>query len=126
VLVVDHLCKYLLLLRACRKFGSAPAAPRCPGFAPESFSHVLLDAPCTALGLKPKLAQPLSLLELLEAAAYQRQLLAAAVRLVKPGGYLVYSTCSISPGVFGVERRATAEKSWGCAGLLPVLLACYV
>jgi 16S rRNA C967 or C1407 C5-methylase (RsmB/RsmF family) len=59
---------------------------------------VLLDAPCTALGIRPRLQQTLTLQELLEAAAYQRQLLAAAVRLLQPGGYLVYSTCSISPG----------------------------
>jgi len=72
--------------------------PKCPGFAPESFSHVLLDAPCTALGVRPRLQQPLNLQQLLEAAAYQQKLLAAAVRLVAPGGYLVYSTCSISPG----------------------------
>jgi 16S rRNA C967 or C1407 C5-methylase (RsmB/RsmF family) len=85
----------------CRKHGAAPSVPKTQGFVPESFSHVLLDAPCTALGIRPRLQQTLTLKELLETAAYQRQLLAAAVRLVQPGGYLVYSTCSISPGESG-------------------------
>lgn len=75
---------------------------------------MLLDAPCTALGLRPKLAQPLTLPELLEAAAYQRQLLAAAVRLVKPGGYLVYSTCSVSPGEEGLSAALTQGLETTC------------
>ena len=36
--------------------------------------------------------------ELRGTAAYQRRLLDAAVQLVKPGGTLVFSTCSINPG----------------------------
>jgi hypothetical protein len=102
-----------------RRHSSAPAAPRCPGFAPESFTHVLLDAPCTALGLRPKLQQPLTLTQLLEAAAYQRQLLAAAVHLVRPGGYLVFSTCSISPGAGGTACLAVLQIGVGvrlCVG----------
>jgi hypothetical protein len=41
------------------------------------------------------------------ACALQRALLAAAVQLVKPGGVLVYSTCTISPGT----RRETVHHS---------------
>lgn len=101
--------------------------PKLAGFAPESFSHVLLDAPCTALGLRPKLQQPLTLRELLDTAAYQRQLLAAAVRLVKPGGFLVYSTCSVSPGERwgGGLERLTGQKEFGAVspgGMLNVCL----
>lgn len=75
---------------------------------------MLLDAPCTALGLRPKLQQPLSLPDLLDAAVYQRQLLAAAVQLVQPGGFLVYSTCSISPGESW--RRQGGWKAGGKGG----------
>lgn len=82
---------------------------------------MLLDAPCTALGLRPKLQQSLSLPQLLEAAAYQRQLLAAAVRLVEPGGYLVYSTCSVGPGEGGwISVNCHSGKSLGlskCGGV---------
>jgi hypothetical protein len=95
-----------LLYRACG-LGAAPgaaAAAAVRGFPPASFDCVLLDAPCTALGLRPRLQQALTLPQLLEAAAYQRKLLAAAVQLVRKGGSLVYSTCSISPGVLSLLR----------------------
>ena len=36
--------------------------------------------------------------ELEQTAVYQRRILAAAVQLVRPGGALVFSTCSINPG----------------------------
>lgn len=32
-------------------------APKCSGFPPASFDAVLLDAPCSALGLRPRLVQ---------------------------------------------------------------------
>lgn len=39
-----------------------------------------------------------TLRELEQTAIYQRRILAAAVQLVRPGGALVFSTCSINPG----------------------------
>ena len=66
------LCETLtasLLPCNCRLYGLGPA--KCPGFAPESFDAVLLDAPCTALGLRPRLLQQQQLSLLLETAAYQ-------------------------------------------------------
>jgi len=66
-------------------------------FAPASFSHILLDAPCSAMGLRPRLAQPHTLASLRRAAHYQRRLLRQAVRLLAPGGALVFSTCTVSP-----------------------------
>ena len=33
-----------------------------------------------------------------QTAAYQRKLLQVAVQLLKPGGHLVFSTCTINPG----------------------------
>lgn len=66
---------------------------------PESFDAVLLDAPCSALGLRPRLLMGWGLPALTALAAYQRALLHSAVHLLKPGGSLVYCTCSINPGV---------------------------
>jgi len=68
------------------------------GLFPESFDHVLLDAPCSGLGLRPRLQQGATLEGLRECGAYQRVLISAAVPLLKPGGSLVYSTCTINPG----------------------------
>lgn len=64
------------------------------------FDAVLLDAPCTATGTirrhpdVPHLKQPR---DVPSAAALQGRLLAQAAALLKPGGRLVFSTCSLQP-----------------------------
>ena len=72
--------------------------PTCQGFNENTFDGVLLDPPCSALGLRPRLDFPHSVEELHRTAQYQRRLLDTAVKLVAPGGTLVYSTCTIHPG----------------------------
>ena len=62
--------------------------------------RVLVDAPCTGFGTlrrNPDLKwrQPES--SVAELAAKQAAILAAASTLVKPGGRLVYATCSVLP-----------------------------
>jgi 16S rRNA (cytosine967-C5)-methyltransferase len=62
--------------------------------------RVLLDAPCSGLGVLAKRADlrwrrtPEEIDELTD---LQDELLDAAARLVRPGGLLVYSTCTIEP-----------------------------
>ncbi|KAK8588594.1 hypothetical protein V6N13_087504 [Hibiscus sabdariffa] len=69
------------------------------GFLPDSFDRVLLDAPCSALGLRPRLFAGEETIETLRNhAKYQRRMFDQAVQLVRPGGVLVYSTCTINPG----------------------------
>mmetsp|Transcript_32899 Transcript_32899/g.42048 ORF Transcript_32899/g.42048 Transcript_32899/m.42048 type:complete len:480 (+) Transcript_32899:151-1590(+) len=68
-----------------------------PAFFPETFDHVVLDPPCSALGLRPKLRCDLKMKELQSHVNLQRQLFWGAVHLLKPGGTLVYSTCTINP-----------------------------
>ena len=63
----------------------------------EAFDRVLLDAPCSALGLRPRLAVLATLRELEQAAAYQRMLLREAAHVLAVGGELVYSTCTLNP-----------------------------
>eukprot|EP00198_Chlamydomonas_reinhardtii_P007955 XP_001697292.1 predicted protein [Chlamydomonas reinhardtii] len=58
---------------------------------------VLLDPPCSALGLRPRLMHSWSLAQLRALAAYQRSLLVTAVAALAPGGTLLYCTCTISP-----------------------------
>lgn len=67
------------------------------GFYPETFDRVLLDPPCSALGLRPRLLHPGDADNLAEYASMQRNFLWAAAFLLKPGGTLVYSTCTINP-----------------------------
>ncbi|WOL12098.1 hypothetical protein Cni_G20862 [Canna indica] len=64
------------------------------------FDKVLLDAPCSGLGVLSKRADlrwNRRLEDLEHLTHLQDELLDAASMLVKPGGVLVYSTCSIDP-----------------------------
>lgn len=61
---------------------------------------VLVDAPCTGTGTfrrHPDARWRLKISDLAVMAALQRSILAAAASVVKPGGVLVYSTCSLEP-----------------------------
>jgi 16S rRNA (cytosine967-C5)-methyltransferase len=69
-------------------------------FAPESFDRVLVDAPCTGTGTlrhNPEIRWRLTPEDITELAARQSRILANAARCVRPGGRLVYSTCSVEP-----------------------------
>jgi len=58
--------------------------------------RVLVDPPCTALGVRPKLYEEASGAEVFSSAAFQKQFLRVAARIVKPGGVVVYSTCTLT------------------------------
>ena len=57
---------------------------------------VLVDPPCTSLGVLPKLAIETTMQKVESSADYQRQFLTAASRITKKGGTVVYSVCTIS------------------------------
>jgi 16S rRNA (cytosine967-C5)-methyltransferase len=64
----------------------------------KSFDRVFVDAPCTGTGTwrrNPDAKWRLKPTDLEELAALQREILDSAARLVKPGGRLVYVTCSL-------------------------------
>lgn len=66
------------------------------GFYANSFDRILLDPPCSALGLRPKLlVDAQSPKQLSKFAEYQRRFVRNAVPLLKPGGTMTYSTCTI-------------------------------
>ena len=68
--------------------------------SPESFDRVLVDAPCSGEGLflvgEPNTYRSWSQ-RLRSRSASQRRLLDAGVKALKPGGSLVYSTCTLNP-----------------------------
>jgi 16S rRNA (cytosine967-C5)-methyltransferase len=69
-------------------------------FPDGAFDVVLLDAPCTGAGTvrrHPELKWRRQEGDVGAAAARQGELLAAAARLVRPGGRLVYAVCSFLP-----------------------------
>ena len=64
------------------------------------FDAVLLDAPCTGTGTlrrRPDIARLKGPDDVGRMAALQGALLDAAARCVRPGGWLVYSVCSLQP-----------------------------
>lgn len=67
-------------------------------FAAESFDVVLVDAPCSGLGVlgrRPDSRWTKRAGDIQELSAIQKGILAKAAPLVKQGGTLVYSTCTI-------------------------------
>jgi 16S rRNA (cytosine967-C5)-methyltransferase len=65
-----------------------------------AFDLVLADVPCSGtgtLGRNPEIRHRLSPNDLARHAERQHAILAAALRAVRPGGCVVYSTCSLEP-----------------------------
>ncbi|XP_026734797.1 putative methyltransferase NSUN6 isoform X1 [Trichoplusia ni] len=67
-----------------------------PPFPPNSFDKVLLDAPCSGLGQRPQLMNKMTPKMVGSFKCIQRKLIAEAVKVLKVGGKLVYSTCTIT------------------------------
>ncbi|HEX5309143.1 MAG TPA: 16S rRNA (cytosine(967)-C(5))-methyltransferase RsmB [Solirubrobacteraceae bacterium] len=82
------------------------ALPRPDG---DRFDRVLVDPPCSGLGTlqaRPDLRWRATPERIAELAALQRKILAAGAEALRPGGTLVYSTCTIS----AVENEQLIEQ----------------
>lgn len=67
---------------------------------PDYFDKVLVDAPCSGEGMFRKDPEAMSYWSLdyvEECATRQREILTEALKMVKPGGQLIYSTCTFAP-----------------------------
>lgn len=85
-----------------------------PPFAPASFDAVLVDAPCSGLGAlrrRPDARWRISPADIESLGALQAELLAAAAPLVRPGGSLVYSVCTLT-------KRESVEVIAACGDTL--------
>ncbi len=79
------------------RVGDARELPALDG----GYDRVLLDAPCTGLGAlrrRPEARWRRGPDDVAPLVALQRELLAVALRLVRPGGVVAYVTCSPHPG----------------------------
>ena len=69
-------------------------------FSKESFDRILVDAPCTGFGVlrrKPDIKWTKEEQDVEEMVTIQQQILESVSPLLKKGGTLVYSTCTIEP-----------------------------
>lgn len=79
-----------------------------------TFSKVLLDAPCSGLGVlsqRPDSRYHRTEESCAELVALQRELLAAAVSLTASGGIITYSTCTLNPS------ENEDNIAWACENL---------
>jgi 16S rRNA (cytosine967-C5)-methyltransferase len=82
------------------------------------FDRILLDAPCSALGVirrHPDIRLRRSPEELAKMPAVQMRLLTAALRMLAPGGRLVYATCTLTRCENGELIRAFVERETDAA-----------
>lgn len=71
---------------------------RIGNLIPETFDKVLVDAPCSALGVIHKAPEAVrNIPKITQYAQRQEQLLLSAIKAAKVGGTIVYSTCTIAP-----------------------------
>ena len=67
-------------------------------FASGSFDRVLVDAPCSGTGTlraNPEIRWRLAPADFVSLAEQQKRIVTRAVEVLKPGGRLIYSTCSV-------------------------------
>ena len=86
------------------------------------FDAVLLDAPCSATGTirrHPDIPHLKRATDLIKLAETQHLLLASAMGLVRPGGRLIYCTCSLEPeeGLQRITSSLAEAPGWR---LLPI------
>ncbi len=95
-----------LITQGAHRIGAQQIEARCwdlteqPGFLePESFDRILVDAPCSGLGVLRRNPEsrwsrrPADIRELVE---LQRTILKQVAPLLRPGGHLLYSVCTFT------------------------------
>lgn len=75
---------------------------------PHFFDKIIVDAPCSGEGMfrkEPQAVDEWSVAHTLSCAARQKNIVDSAMKMLAPGGYLIYSTCTFAP----VENEGVAE-----------------
>lgn len=88
-------------------------------FYPHSFEKILVDPPCSALGLRPRLFIELNLRSLRKIIKYQKAFVENAVQLLKEKGVMTYSTCTIN----SEENEGMVKwilNNFSCLTLVPI------
>ena len=111
-------------LRRCRRACAAVVAAdgTRPAVAPGTFDRVLVDAPCSGLGAlrrRPEARWRRTPADVEALVPLQRALLVAALDSVRPGGVVLYATCSpvlaetrgVVEAVLGDRRRRACSRT---------------
>jgi 16S rRNA (cytosine967-C5)-methyltransferase len=118
-----------LITENVARLGTAGVAPVVadatdPPFKPASFDAVLIDAPCSGLGAlrrRPDARWRIRPDDVVDLVALQRRIIEASAPLVRPGGRLVYSVCTLTasesidhpvPEGFAVDDREPPAGTW--------------
>jgi 16S rRNA (cytosine967-C5)-methyltransferase len=105
VLALDlHPGRIRLVSAAARRLGLGSVLPvvadgRAPPVPPARADRVLVDAPCSGLGVlrrRPEARWRIGPDQVAPLAELQRELLRAAAEIVRPGGVVVYSVCTLT------------------------------
>lgn len=100
-----HPHKLALVQESCRRLGidivetCAADAANLPASLEEWADYLLVDAPCSGLGVlqrRPDARWKKEAGDIGQLAEIQRKILAGAVKTLRPGGVLVYSTCTVT------------------------------
>lgn len=105
-------------VRTGHRLGVVVADAAVPPYPEASFDRVLVDAPCTGLGVlrrRPDARWRVDAAAPARLAEVQVGLLAAAAPLVAPGGRLVYSVCTLTE-----EENAGVSRRAPLGGLVPL------
>ncbi|MEK3757637.1 16S rRNA (cytosine(967)-C(5))-methyltransferase RsmB [Paenibacillus sp. FSL R7-0337] len=102
----------------CITTASGDALELGTALQPGSYDRILLDAPCSGLGVirrKPDLKWRKQPEDIVSVAALQLELLQSVSGLLKPGGVLVYSTCTTEQSENSQVVAAFLERNPGFA-----------
>ncbi|MBS7643538.1 RsmB/NOP family class I SAM-dependent RNA methyltransferase [Candidatus Bathyarchaeota archaeon] len=72
--------------------------------------RVIIDPPCSAMGVRPKLFDHTTDAEIRSLSEYQRQFIRVAAKIVKPNGVVVYSTCTLTVNENEENLRYAVEE----------------
>ena len=109
------------------RLGTGNVAPlvadgREPPYRPGTFDRVLLDAPCSGLGVlrrRPDARWRIEADDVPRLAALQKLLVDSALALLRPGGVLVYSVCTLTLAESAGIDKWLADSHPDCAPLPP-------
>ncbi|MEM3061172.1 MAG: PUA domain-containing protein [Candidatus Bathyarchaeia archaeon] len=60
------------------------------------FQKALIDPPCSSLGVRPKIYENCTSSRIHDLSEYQKQFISSISNSIKPGGTIVYSTCTLT------------------------------